>query len=381
MKMMFQVFAKQLFGAKYERLPRAFLVYVIVFWGLYLSGLRVRIAPFILYFMVSSYTAGVMWQALFSEGNAATMQHVYMLPFERRSLILSYVAALGAYTFLTKTAALLTIVFAVSEWRLTEVFASLLCVFNAILMSAAVFSMRKYRAAGRLWGAGVAVAILFLWNESWFIPAVAVNSVLAFLLLQSADGYSFIFRRQKCGQIVKNDKRYSVWRYFFRYLSDNKNYCINTVIMWGAACMLPLLFGNIETAFVAPIGFAILSMNTPICILLSCDADLEQAVRLLPGQEKGFCVPYCLFIFICNMAADSLFLCSLQIQTGRITILIIITAVFFALLSAVLSVLLEWYRPIRGWKVESDLWHHPRKYVVPVVMILLAGIVGGCYAK
>lgn len=145
--------------------------------------------------------------------------------------------------------------------------------------------------------------------------------------------------------------------------------------------MLPLLFGNIETAFVAPIGFAILSMNTPICILLSCDADLEQAVRLLPGQEKGFCVPYCLFIFICNMVADSLFLCSLQIQTGRITILIIITAVFFALLSAVLSVLLEWYRPIRGWKVESDLWHHPRKYVVPVVMILLAGIVGGCYAK
>ena len=71
MKMMFQVFAKQLFGAKYERLPRAFLVYVIVFWGLYLSGLRVRIAPFILYFMVSSYTAGVMWQALFYKDSGA----------------------------------------------------------------------------------------------------------------------------------------------------------------------------------------------------------------------------------------------------------------------------------------------------------------------
>ena len=50
-------------------------------------------------------------------------------------------------------------------------------------------------------------------------------------------------------------------------------------------------------------------------------------------------------------------------------------AVFFALQSAVLSVLLEWFYPIRDWKIESDLWHHPRKYVVPMVMLLLAGAV------
>ena len=48
----------------------------------------------------------------------------------------------------------------------------------------------------------------------------------------------------------------------------------------------------------------------------------------------------------------------------------------FALLSAVGSVLLEWYCPIRGWKIESDLWHHPRKYIVPAAMLLLAGLVG-----
>ena len=89
MKMMFDIFAKQLFGAKYERLLRTLLIYAIVFWSLNLSGLNVKIAPFILYLMVSTITAGIMWQALSSEGNAATMQHVYMLPFERRSLIFS----------------------------------------------------------------------------------------------------------------------------------------------------------------------------------------------------------------------------------------------------------------------------------------------------
>ena len=76
------------------------------------------------------------------------------------------------------------------------------------------------------------------------------------------------------------------------------------------------------------------------------------------------------------MAADVIFLLSWQIQNGGVTVLMIAGAVFFALQSAVLSVLLEWFYPIRGWKIESDLWHHPRKYVVPVVMLLFAG--GAC---
>ena len=66
-----------------------------------------------------------------------------------------------------------------------------------------------------------------------------------------------------------------------------------------------------------------------------------------------------------------IFLLSWQIQNGGITVLMIAGAVFFAMQSAVLSVLLEWFYPIRGWKIESDLWHRPRKYVVPVIMLLL----------
>lgn len=377
MRMMFDIFAKQLFGAKYERLLRTLLIYAIVFWSLNLSGLNVEITPFILYLMVSTVTAGIMWQALSSEGNAETMQHVYMLPFERRSLIFSYVAALGAYTFLTKTAALLAVVFAVSEWSFTEVLGSLVCMANAVLMTAVVFSMRKCRAAGFSWGAGATAGILLLWNKPWFIPAAAVNSVLAFLLLWNADGDAFIFLGCKCRKRLKYSKHYSVWRYLFRYLGAHKNYCVNTVIMWCVACVLPLLFGKIEMVFAVPIGFAILSLNTPICILLSCDSDLERAVRFLPGQERAFCVPYCFFIFLCNSIAYSLFLGSIQIQNGGVTLQMVITAIFFALLSAALSVLLEWYCPIRNWKIESDLWHHPRKYVVPVLMVLLAGIIAG----
>ena len=335
MKMSFDVTAKKLFGVKYERLIRTLFLELVVFWGLHISGLRVEISPFILYLMTGAFSAGVMWQALSAGDNRANMENMFMLPFEGRTLVFSYVAALGAYTLLTKTAGLLVVVWAVSEWSWAEIFGSILCALAAIVIVSCLYPLRL----GRM------------------------------------DAYAFYAQPTSHRRRVKVCRRSSVRRYLFRYLMAHKNYLVNTAAMWGVACVLPVLLGQMEARFVLPIGFAILSLNTPICILLSCDPALERAVRFLPGQGKAFCVPYCLFIFLCNLAADIVFLCSWQIQLGGIGPLHALTAAAFALLSAVGSVLLEWYCPIRGWKIESDLWHHPRKYVVPAVMLLLAGLV------
>ena len=335
MKMSFDVTAKKLFGVKYERLIRTLFLELVVFWGLHISGLRVEISPFILYLMTGAFSAGVMWQALSAGDNRANMENMFMLPFEGRTLVFSYVAALGAYTLLTKTAGLLVVVWAVSEWSWAEIFGSILCALAAIVIVSCLYPLRL----GRM------------------------------------DAYAFYAQPTSHRRRVKVCRRSSVRRYLFRYLMAHKNYLVNTAAMWGVACVLPVLLGQLEARFVLPIGFAILSLNTPICILLSCDPALERAVRFLPGQGKAFCVPYCLFIFLCNLAADIVFLCSWQIQLGGITLFYALTAAAFALLSAVGSVLLEWYCPIRGWKIESDLWHHPRKYIVPAAMLLLAGLV------
>lgn len=376
MKTIFKAFSKNLFGAKYERLTRTIFIYPILFWGLYIADFKVRISPFILYLMVTSFTAGVMWQTLSSEDNAANMQNMIMLPFEGREFIFSYIGAMGIYTFLTKTMALLVILLAVSVWNRIEILSSILCAVNAILMAAAIFSVRRYWYVGTLWLTVIFVSIFFGWEKLWFIPMLSANSTLAFLLLQSTNGYTFYFQKSKDSSTVRGRKHLFVWTYFFRYLKGHKNYLMNIAIMWCIACILPLFFQQMDSLFVIPIGFAILSLNTPVCILLSCDHALEQAVRFLPGQKKTFCIPYCLFIFLCNITADMFFLFSWQIQIGGVTVLMVIAAIFFTMQSAVFSVLLEWFYPIRRWKIESDLWHHPRKYIVPAIMLLLAGIVG-----
>lgn len=375
MGMMFKAFARRLFGVSYERIVKNLFLCLIVFWGLHISDFQTKIAPFILYLMVGTFTACVMWQDLSSEDNAAYMKNMLMLPFIKQKLIFSYVGALGAYTLITKTGLLLAVLFAVSSWSVLEIVGSALCALNSILMAACIYSLKKQRIIGLFW-TGSMIAVIFLaYNSSTFLLLLVGNCLLAAIFLKEADAYSFYQQASTKHLAIKGTCHYSVWRYLLRYLMAHKNYLINTAAMWSAACVLPIFFRQMENLFVLPMGFAILSLNTPICILLSCDPALEQAVRFLPRQEKTFCIPYCMFIFLCNMTADIVFLCSWEIQNGGITIGIVLIALFFALQSAISSVLLEWFSPIQEWKTESDLWHHPRKYVVPAAMLLLAGIV------
>lgn len=384
MKMTGKAFAKKLFGARYERLPRTLLIDLIVFWGLYIAGFRVQIAPFIRILMVCALTAGVMWQALSSKDNVVEIRHMLMLPLDRREVVFSYVVLLGTYAIVTKTGLLLAVLLAVSAWAPVEILSLVLGTVCAVLVAAAVYVLRRYWYAGGVWAVILIAGIFFFGERSWLLLLLSVNGMCAVLVLWRATGYDLYRWESGESRAVKGRKRdlevfkipkASLWRYLFRYLGCYKNHLANTAVMWGVAVVLPHFLGEMAGLSVAYIGFAVLTLNTPICILLSCDRDLERAVRFLPGQERAFGIPYCLFIFACNMTADVIFLCSWQIQNGGVTIWMIAGAVFFALQSAVLSVLLEWTHPIRDWKIESDLWHHPRKYIVPVVMLLLAGAV------
>ncbi len=374
-KNIYNAFAKKLFGIKYERVGRTLLICFIVFWGLHIAELQIRIDPFVLYFMTAAFTAGVMWQALSSGDNSEYLKNMLMLPFDGAEFTFGYVGALGSYTIVTKTSMLWAVVFAVSSWSAVQIWSSLLCAINAILLASVIYTMKKYRIAGFIWSIGMITTVIVLHHQMLLLNLLFANAILSALYLNFSDGYCF-YRQSASVKQLRGNQHASVRRYLFRYLMAHKNYLINSVAMCGVACVLPFIFQRTGNTFALPIGFAILSLNTPLCILLSCAPALEQAVRFLPKQKQCFCIPYCIFIFVFHFMIDVVFMSSWQIQIGGLTLNSVIMAFFFALQSAICSVLLEWFHPIRNWKIESDLWHHPRKYIVPATMLLLAGAIG-----
>lgn len=339
----FYAISKQLFGVRYESIRKSLLACLIIFGALYPAQIRVAVAPFILYLTVTIFSLGVMWRSLSSARNAEMMQGLFMLPFDHKELVVSYLLAFGSYTLVTRTLLVLVLFFALESWSILQILTAVLCACNGCALAAVGYVM---------------------FRKKNIVPLFSVD---AYIFYRPASAKKLFSHNRRKGNIM---------RYLFRYLATNKNYMINTAGLWMIACFLPLLLGQFDGLNAMPLGFAILALNTPICVLLSCDPKLEQAVRALPGQAVRFGSSYCFFIFVINMIADSIYLISWQFQKGGILYMDVMTAAVFALQSAILSVILEWRHPIRNWKIENDLWHHPRKYIVPLLMLLAAVFVG-----
>ena len=370
--------SKQFFGSKYESARKSLMAAVILFAAVYAAEFRVEIAPFILCLTSTFFTAGIMWQMLAGRRHMEIMQGMFMLPFDNRSFVFSYVLVLGAYTLITKTLLIWALFFAVASWSAGEIMLAVLCGCMACAVTAAGYRMCRKGLAALLvlWAAGILAVIVLVRQWAAVLPVSMASLAAAALYLAFADAYDFYSAAVAKRTVRHKGRAGSVFVYLTRYLMANKSYLINTVGLCGIACFLPLLFGGFQGLDMFPIGLAILCLNTPICTLLSCDPDLEQAIRMLPGQAGRFCRKYCLFIFTVNSIVASIYLCSWQIVNSGLNFAHVGTLLMFALQSAILSVILEWKHPIRDWKTESDLWHHPRKYLVPLIMLLVAAFVG-----
>lgn len=380
-----KVLSKQLFGAKYERIIKSLAACLILFFAARTAGINMKIAPSILFLTATAFTAGIMWQALHSSGNAERMTGLFMLPFTNRRMTFSVVLAFAGYTLLTRTFPVLALFIAVHEWSVLQIAMALLCACNGCFMAAAWYTMtneashhkkRKLISIAVLWCVGILLFIFFVQEVMTFALIVFISMFLSFWKLLTVDAYVFYHPVSAKPLIRRTKGTGSVLLYLLRYLVTNKNYFMNTAGLCVIGGILPMILGQFEGMNVIPLGFAILCLNTPICILLSCDPCLEQAVRVLPGQAGRFCTRYCLFIFSVNMAVSSVYLVAWQVRYGGVGGTEIMAAVLIALQSAILSVLLEWLHPVRNWKIESDLWHHPRKYIVPLIMLLTAGFIG-----
>ncbi|MCM1065157.1 MAG: hypothetical protein NC420_11965 [Eubacterium sp.] len=395
----FKVLSKQIFGARYERIAKSLIACIILFFAARAAEIEVEIATSILFLTATFVSLGIMWQTLNSQGNADSMTGLFMLPFENGKMTFSLVLIYTSYTLITKTFLVLALFFAVYRWSILQIAVSLLCACNGCFTAAAWYTMIKKRPAGRfeecsaffpcckeisyklllfviLWCGAILLAIFWLKETIVFFLIVFASLLTSLFRLLKTNAYVF-YRLVPAKHLIRHTKGIgNIFLYLLRYLLTNKNYLLNTAGLCLVAGVLPFILGQFKELNVMPLGFAILCLNTPICILLSCDHDLEQAVRVLPGQARYFCIQYCLFIFSVNMIVNSVYLISWQIQCCSVDSTELLTALLLALQSAILSVLSEWFWPIRNWKIENDLWRHPRKYIVPFGMMSLAGLIG-----
>lgn len=373
--MIIESFARKCFGARGQGVVRSLVIAAIVYGALRASDWQLQVAPAVLGLMAGGFSGGVMVRALMAKDNGRELRHLLMLPLDARALARGYVGVMAAYTLLTKTLPLLALLLALTQWSGGMFALVLAAALNGVLLAALWIGWR--RRGWALVGWVVAVVALVMCEGERALPALVLSAGAA--LFFTAQLEAEVFLQQSAAGLGKrrSAERFLMLRYFLRYLFSHRNYLVNTVALWGVAAVLPFFLAPFaEDLQVAPLGFALLSLNTPLGILLSCDPALECAVRTLPAGLRMFCLPYGALLAVVFLLTEGVFLVSWQLQVGGVNGWMLAAAVAFALQSALATVWLEGRHPLRDWRMESDLWHHPRKYVVPAVMLVLAVAVG-----
>ena len=121
---LFNTILRQLCGARYESISKSLLTAFILFLALHTAGIRLTVAPFILYLASTLFSASVMWQILCGNRLSEILQGMLAVPFDRKNLVFSAVFALSGYTLTTKTVILWSIFFSVSAWDISELLAA-----------------------------------------------------------------------------------------------------------------------------------------------------------------------------------------------------------------------------------------------------------------
>lgn len=368
--MIYKVLFKKMIGRKPTDIIKPIVVAVIIYFSFVNLDIVIFESSITFHYLGFIFCSSLVFKVISENEGTSKLGDILVLPVNKVHFNYSYIGTLILYVIVTKFTPVVAIVLGLSDVSATMIGSTLIYAINGCIFAFLIkdFLVRKKWTSIVLYSCLSIVSILI-----FDYPYVGL--VVAFIMLYSCrfvNPYNY-FNPRKANKITKQKKyvfqHLVVWRYFFRYISDHKIYMANTLALFIFAMILPMLLKGLF-----PISLAILSINTPIGILISSQRGLNTTIEALPHQKTQFMLPYFFLSFSSSMIANIIAVISDYIMTNSISMSNMVLAILFAVIGATITVTLEIRCRIEKWNVESDLWHHPRKYVVPAILLVIASV-------
>lgn len=368
---MFEVLSPKLFGRKINGILKCLIIASVIFIGIGESGYHIDISQNVMLVTNLFFSGTIIFQLLSSDDNAKYLKGYFAMPFERKSFHFGYAAVTGLYTLLTKTVFILATMAAVDSMTVRDIvlfLAEYVFVCLGAMTAFAYFRDRKY-ISFLIVACGAAMCFVLPENLLAHAAYAAADIILAAVLLLT-DPYRFIKSskgRVKAGKSV-GIAGFPVLKYIFRYLISNKSYLISTLIMIAFCSYLSKTMESMAFKESAMVGMALLSVNTPLAVVVSSSRTLKKKLCSMPDRIRCFYIPYAAVLFVFYIIAYSLVILILGLTGTEITVRTITAALAFAVQAAAFTSFMEEKYTITKWRTESDIWHNPRKYILPVIL-------------
>ncbi|WP_142927251.1 hypothetical protein [Bacillus sp. PK3_68] len=365
-----KLFNRQLMGKSYHSIIKSLLASLFVFLLMSVLDVHIVVKPFFFYACIGLFTIGIARQTMKSIINDEKLNGLLQLPFIKNHFLCSLICSTYLYVLGTKTLLLFSLFSSVMEPKPRVLFCSfLISIFCCIY---GIFFALPYKLPQILAVLSLIACGAFAWlsrNDLVLLTSFISLSIAGIFYFRS-NPYDFL-QSPVSRKHQAFFARGNFINYLFRYFIFHKNYLINSVFIIALAVFLPFMFLNMEMGTFYLLGLGILSINTPLSILFSSNRTLLDKVRSFPNQKRKIIVPYFLLLLVWNGTPSMIYLLISKMLNQPFGTEDCLLALSLIVINSIGVVLLEWYFPLKDWHVESDLWHHPRKYIMPSILIVL----------
>lgn len=363
-----------------EKVKR-YILYILLFtvgiWLLRMNGNRIALNQkwigllgITVAFASTSYT-------IYTYSLAEKIKLYLTLPMEQYQIFFAYLFALFAVTMIQRVSFLLVILlFAESGIVLVEDIVVLITVvFVTVLLNVGIFLGRnkgsKWKVLCNFLCLGALAAISLLEQPDWMrILEVFAVGIWVILLWKNQSVTDLILFHQ-IKESRKKGKRSA--NYFFRVLQAEKIYRTNTMFILGFLVLWCVIVRKNSILF--GISWSIGAVNTPLLTMLSGDGYLTRQVAMLPERRNSIYRQYTAFLGIYFLIVNSIILGARTIIFKEWTLSGIMwngmEMLIISLIEVFLGIYLEKRHRITGWQTKQELWKHPRKYLLPAIVLLL----------
>ncbi|MDU2353414.1 MAG: hypothetical protein E7D92_02315 [Anaerococcus sp.] len=206
------------------------------------------------------------------------------------------------------------------------------------------------------------IYIIIKFNLFYGGLATVLILILSVFLLK--DTYFSTNTNAKISKISMNN-------YFLKFSMAENIYIINTV------CIL-LMVGFAIYFMPAPMGIVIASavgaVNTPLLTMFSSSEGLRDYDKMFPNSEISLRTNYRKLLSI-YFVLINLFISILAYNKINSSYLLVANMIIISIIEIFVSYWLEIKKAITNTKTQNEIWKHPRKYILPIIVFFISFLI------
>ncbi|MFO3717075.1 hypothetical protein AB9Q04_01770 [Anaerococcus sp. ENR1011] len=296
----------------------------------------------------------------------------YQLPVKRKKINLSFILSLIVDSIIRKFLPLAVIAYVLKApiefYPIILLMLPIICMLGSLPSSRNIGGNKKLIVCFLLL-ASIALVLFLFYKTSLSMGIKALISIMAILILVMILSRFYLNQAIFSQQEMGSSRKFKIYNYFLKFILAENVYLINTV---GIILMIGFVSIMMPGAIKIPLALAVATVNTPLLTIFSTDVGLATYKNMLPKTYNSLDKDYIKVLFIYFALVHIIILLANQ---GQMSAKLVICLIVFTIFDTLLAYFMENKYPIVGKKTTMAVWKSPRKYILGVVVFMLAFVI------